>query len=88
MTIRPAPAPVAGRWAHSDDVLACATTGGVVVLPAGGGAAVALSGPDAALWAATTEPATADALASLVGAEVAHAGLAALAGLGILREVP
>lgn len=89
MSTTPAPAPVAvaGRWAHGDDVLAYATSAGAVVAPAGGGPAVTLSGPEATLWQATVEPATTETLASLVGADVAHAGLTALAGLGILREI-
>jgi hypothetical protein len=87
VTSTPAPAPVAGRWAHSDDVLAYETSAGAVVAPAGGGAAVALSGPEGVLWQATAEPAATDTLVALVGADVAQACLAALAGLGILREV-
>ncbi len=63
------------------------TSAGATVAPAGGGAAVALSGAEGVLWQATAEPVTVDTLASLVGAEVAQAGLAALAGLGLLREV-
>lgn len=87
MTATPAPASDAGRWARCDDVLVYETSTGAVVAPAGGGAAVALSGPESVLWQATAEPVTTETLAVLVGADVAQAGLAALAGLGVLREV-
>jgi hypothetical protein len=81
------PAPVAGRWAHGDDVLAYTTSAGAVVAPAGGGPAIALSGAEGVLWQATVEPATTETLAALVGADVAQAGLTALSGLGLLRVV-
>jgi hypothetical protein len=68
-------------------VLAYDTSVGAVVVPAGGGAAVTLSGDEGLLWHATAEPVSVDTLASLVGDETARAGVAALAGLGVLREV-
>ncbi len=82
-----APRRAAGRWARCGDALGYRTTRGAVVLPAGGRAAVSLSGVEHAVWALTAEPATIETLTASVDAVPVRAALAELAARGVVHEV-
>lgn len=82
-----APQRAVGRWARCGDALWYRTTGGTVVLPGGGRAAVSLSDVEQAVWALTAEPVTTETLAASVDAGPMRAALADLAARGVVREV-